>query len=691
MLCTTLAALHCLLTAATVADVSAWPDEAYRKQWACDMEGVVTAVKPECFVLQDDTGRTLVYTYNYKKDSPRPGDRIKVCCRGLIDDAKRNIILLKQFTTVEHGEVPPPEETTVTRIMRGEHDLATVRVRGFVTAVVPDEIQQSNMFLLLGDGRDVVEMAVARSRNPEKLVGAEVEVTGLCHESLGSWRIFQGRGIVSIDGYEYIKVITPPPEDPFSAPPLGAATTITAHNIAALGRRSAIGRVLATWHGDCVMLSGEKYGRWTTFQATLANGQTLPKCGEVVQVVGFPRTDLFNITLDNALCRAADDSSASPAALAEKPMDVTAETLLTSRRGDPQVQVLNHGQTIRIRGRVRSVPMEDFNENRMQIQSGEHMVPVDVSSCPEAVANVTRDCEVEVTGVCLLMADAWRADMPIPHVRGFAVVVRDAHDVRVVARPPWWTPVRLFVVICALLLAVVAFLVWNWLLRRLVARRSRELLRTEIKKAESDLRIGERTMLAAELHDAISQTLTGVSLQVDAAADTMKSDLPAAEHFLSVARQTLLSCREELRRCLWDLRNNALEDSDFEETLRRAIRPSVGAAKVSVDFDVRRSRMSDSTAHSILCIVRELCVNAARHGGAENIKVDGAEDNGNIRLSVKDDGCGFDPAKRPGPADGHFGLQGVRERVARLSGSLAIDSAPGKGAKVSVSLKPPAA
>ena len=100
-------------------------------------------------------------------------------------------------------------------------------------------------------------------------------------------------------------------------------------------------------------------------------------------------------------------------------------------------------------------------------------------------------------------------------------------------------------------------------------RRSKQLLESQIKKAESDLRIGERTRLAADLHDAISQTLTGVSFQIDAAAGTMKSDLPAAEQFLSVARQTLLSCREELRRCLWDLRNDSLESADFGEALRR--------------------------------------------------------------------------------------------------------------------------
>ena len=65
--------------------------------------------------------------------------------------------------------------------------------------------------------------------------------------------------------------------------------------------------------------------------------------------------------------------------------------------------------------------------------------------------------------------------------------------------------------------------------------------------------IDERTRLAVDIHDSLSQTLTGVSFQIDAAEKTVGADDAAARGFLVVARQTLVSCREELRRCLWDL------------------------------------------------------------------------------------------------------------------------------------------
>ena len=683
MFCLAFSLLHSLLTAATVAEVSSWPDEAFQKAWVADLSGTVTVVTADRFVLEDKTGRTRFFHWRGDLQS---GDVVKLRCIGVIDDAKRNILLARNLKKTGKAEAKQPEETSIARIVRGEHDLMAVRVRGVVVDSTPDEIDPGNSFLLLGDGKDTVDVPIKRSQHPEKLIGAEIEVTGVCEPEIGSWRLFQGRGMETIPGFDYIKVLTPPPEDPFSAPPLGTEANISANNLAAIGRRSATGRVLAVWHGDSMLLSAAKRGRWNRLQATLAKGQALPRCGDVVQVVGFPRTDLFTITLDNALCQPSRTDSV-PASADSEPVDVTARELMTDMAGLSKLQAPYHGRTIRIRGKVRSVPSEDLNENRIQMQSGEYIIPIDVSSCPEAAQLVASDYEIEVVGVCLLLAETWRPNSRMPHAKGFAVIVRDAGDIKVLSRPSWWTPERLVFVIFALLMSVVGVFVWNWLLRRLVARRSRELLKSQVAKAESDLRVGERTRLAAELHDAISQTLTGVSFQIDAAADTLGSDLPTAARFIAVARQTLLSCREELRRCLWDLRNDSLEGSDYAETLRRAIRPGIGAAKLTVRFDARRSKMSDSTAHAVLCIVRELCVNAVRHGGARSIQVAGAVESRSIRLSVRDDGRGFDPSKCPGPAEGHFGLQGIRERVARLGGRMTIESSEGKGASVIIEVR----
>ena len=68
------------------------------------------------------------------------------------------------------------------------------------------------------------------------------------------------------------------------------------------------------------------------------------------------------------------------------------------------------------------------------------------------------------------------------------------------------------------------------------------------------------------------------------------------------------------------------------------------------------------------------------------VKIAGCLESDRLLFSVQDDGCGFDPENHPGVRQGHFGLQGIRERVNRFGGTVEIASAPGKGTKVSITI-----
>ena len=85
--------------------------------------------------------------------------------------------------------------------------------------------------------------------------------------------------------------------------------------------------------------------------------------------------------------------------------------------------------------------------------------------------------------------------------------------------------------------------------------------------------------------------------------------------------------------------------------------------------------------------MRELVANAIRHGRARKVAVAGCMDDGKVVFSVSDDGCGFNPEECPGVAQGHFGLQGIRERLRRCNGEMRIESAPGKGTKVTIRME----
>ena len=125
----------------------------------------------------------------------------------------------------------------------------------------------------------------------------------------------------------------------------------------------------------------------------------------------------------------------------------------------------------------------------------------------------------------------------------------------------------------------------------------------------------------------------------------------------------------------------------MDDAIRKSLVKDVRDEELTVRFNVPREMFSDNTAHSIVRTIRELSVNAMRHGGAKHIAIAGSIDGDLLRFSVKDDGCGFDPANAPGVAEGHFGLQGIRERLAPLGGMLEIDSISGKGTKAKITFK----
>lgn len=202
------------------------------------------------------------------------------------------------------------------------------------------------------------------------------------------------------------------------------------------------------------------------------------------------------------------------------------------------------------------------------------------------------------------------------------------------------------------------------------------LIQEEIAHARTKLKVEERTELAVEIHDSISQALTGIALQLDAALSAKQSDPDRATRILSTASQMLASCRHELRCCLWDLRSRTFEEHDLSEAISQALSPHLDQAAVQISFNVSRNHLSESTTHAIIKIVRELTVNAVRHGHAKHIRIIGEKHDGTIRFSVTDDGCGFDKTTAPGPKDGHFGLQGIRERIKKHNGTFELCSNP---------------
>ncbi len=595
------------------------------------------------------------------------------------------VLLLAAFAAFAALRGAAAEPVSAARFLGGECDSLRVSVDAVVADVLRDETDPEFVFLVLDlDGETVYAPIRTDSdggtaeRLVAPLVGARVRATGICDAYVPEPRRQLGRQLYIASAHD-IAVLSPAPEDPFDVPALGDTRLMSPGAIARLGARRLSGKVLASWKSEESLLRARD-GR--IFRASFAD-RPAPAPGDFVEVAGRPATDVHRVNLERAKWRIAEPFAAPE----EPPTNIVAREVMSDDLGRLHVKPRFLGRTVRLRGIVRN-RVADGGDTVLYVEDGGFLVPV---RFPAEGADVGAGAEVgsvvEATGVCVLDIENWRPDAAFPQIKGFFVVARDAGGIRVVSRPPWWTAGRLFAVIGILLAAVAVAAAWSLSLRALAERRGRALLRSRLAQAKASLKVVERTRLAAELHDSLAQNLTGVSMEIGAAKRLLPPDAPpAAVRHLEFAANAIDSSRDELRNCLWDLRGSALDEPDMERAVELSVAPRVGAASLSVRFPVPRAELSDALAHAALRIVRELAVNAVRHGGAKSVAIEGRVDGDRLVLRVSDDGCGFDPESAPGIDQGHFGLQGIRERADLFAGTVSIDSAPGRGTRVTVAL-----
>ena len=325
----------------------------------------------------------------------------------------------------------------------------------------------------------------------------------------------------------------------------------------------------------------------------------------------------------------------------------------------------------------------DYNWLALRTGDGVIQLAVTETDLPLSQAQGLVGSEVSVRGTVLRSSDWVNSFIHYLSISG------DEASIDVLRRPPWLTRGKLLAIISALCLLLVAVLVWNASLRILSVRRARQLFGEQIRRAESELKNEERTRLAIELHDSVSQNLSAVTMEIESAKRLAANADPRLGHLLDLAWRTLHTTRDELRNCLFDLRGKTLEEKDLPAAIRSTLTPHLGSQQVHIRFPVRRELLSDSSAHAILSIIRELVLNGLKHGHAQAFHIAGSIEDGRLLFSVRDDGSGFDPESAPGIREGHFGLQGIRCRVERLNGAFRIESKPGSGTRAVVSIPLP--
>jgi signal transduction histidine kinase len=223
----------------------------------------------------------------------------------------------------------------------------------------------------------------------------------------------------------------------------------------------------------------------------------------------------------------------------------------------------------------------------------------------------------------------------------------------------------------------VAILFIVWALYQLRVRQIAEAM-----NARFDERLDERTRLARELHDTLLQTIQGSKMVADDALDDPAD--PARMHRALEKLSTWMGqASQEGRAALNSLRASTTQRNDLADAFRRATESDLIPASMSVSFSVvgLPGEMHPIVRDEICRIGYEAIRNATSHSRANrlNVELSYAQD---LILRVKDNGVGIDPQVLDKGREGHFGLQGMRERTARIGGKLTLISSASAGTEM---------
>lgn len=667
-----LAADPLLLTNAT--QVRALSQEAAARSLAVCLQGVVV-VEAESggsgFVVLDDTEAIYVEGAAPLVSQLRRRDWVEV--EGVSDPGGfAPTVRLQKFRKLGQRRIPEPQRVTFEQLIGSRFDAQWIEVAGIVRSCEPVAPNAQRTAIELATGGQRLAVRINKVIPPGSYVDAEVRLRGVCFNQHTATRQFVNP-LLHIPRDEEIIVDQPAPPDPFAGPVTSIANLLQFAPDGNYGHRALV-RGVVTHHrpGERLWLrEGERGLRVRTRQTDSL------RPGEVVEVLGFPNRGGYSPIMEDAIYR---KRGAGP-----PPAPSLLTDLASASHHDGDL-VQFEALLAEIKSAYESPPASleltlnwsgETIEASLELERGETL--------PE---NWRPGSLVRATGICIITAHDPAPPTGVLQPRLFQLLLRDPQDLVVLKPPAWWTAERRMwtasAVAVALLLTVTAVVF-------AARRRLREqAARRAMAEAEFSAILSERNRMAREIHDTLAQGLVATSVQLELA----KGDLPAAPdsvmRHLEQAHQLVRSSLQEARNSIWNMRSQVLESGDLGSALEGILRQlSEGLeVKASMQIQGRTRRLPPVSENHLLRAGQEAITNATRHARAKNLEVTLDFADKHVRLTVRDDGVGFDAAKPP-PGEGGFGLVGMRERAEQLHGELRIQSAPGKGTTITLSIPVP--
>ncbi len=588
------------------------------------------------------------------------------------------MLIADSVKVIGKGEVPAAKRIELQEAQMGQEDSQRLSIQGVVQSASFQSDTGPGLTLRLGtvSGPFLGHAGRGKWTKPEDLVDRTVVVTGVCLPRYNARAEVQWI-LISSEREEDLEVLDGPRLSPFMGPatPLKSLRPFRAED-SGLHRIHSFGAVTFLSDRNWMMLQdGQR-----AVKVSLPSGVVVKaELGERVRVAGFVTRRTWLAEIEDAVIER------SGAIEPPVPLKLTPEEIFANggKSVNPPDAQDYEGLLVKLRATLLNVSRAG-GETRLNFQAGKRqfaaILGYELANEPYAVGS-----SMDVSGVLsLVVVPYWlggKSDKP----ESFSLLLRNADDLRVVTPAPWWNQQRLTWAAVALGISALLLLVWSQTLQRTVRKQS--------KRIENDLRfyleaesshkatVKERMRLAADLHDGLQQMLFSTDYRLQAAEMAADVSEPVGQ-LIQGSRQCLKHALAEFRNVLWSLNEMATEVQSFtrllEQTAQMMEHWPESAVLIVQSGDERK--VPPRVAGSLMLLFQEAVSNALLHGQATKVAVRVGFEPEGLSLRIQDDGKGFDNrAMDLKAAEGHYGLSGMKQRMAWLGGKLIVESALGKG------------
>lgn len=645
------------------------------------IHGVITCALPDpnfnAAVVQDHTAGIYIDHWNPPL-GPRPEVGGLVEIEGITDPGEfAPRVHATRITWLGTGELPKPVQPYWDQLINGSLDTEFVELEGVVTTVHPDGIT----LLTHGGKIKVVVYGSNGSTNGAAMEPYEDALVRLRGCLFASW----DRDTHEVNVNEIrmfapaITVVEPAPTDAFAISPKRVSDLLQFDpQASALRPVKVLGQIVLKNEREYFAMDGTNGFRFIPKETVdLGNG-------DLVEVVGFPSLTGPSPVLQEAIAKKIGVAPVPPARMLD--------TNNLFRAENDAVRVRVEGVLLNLSDDRRTMELQAGFQRFVARLDGNTKVVAAEPVSPDAVrlheVDLPLGSRLELTGVYAGNGGNRTAGTDVAN---FELLLNTAADIRVLARPPFWTLPRLLTLVGALFGVLVLALLWIRLLHHRVQQRTDQLQKEmrEHEQAEQQRALAvERARIARDLHDDLGSSLTEISMLATTSPGLNLPADQAAERMETIAgkSRTLVNALDEIVWAIDPERDTVASVARYLASYTEEYLAGLHVAcRVQIPNSSPDQMVSGEVRHHLFLAVKEALNNAIRHGGATEINFRVRVFEHRLLISITDNGSGFDTAGR---SNGH-GLLNLRQRLEHLHGRCELESTPGAGTTVSLQLPLP--